>query len=67
MAKRKTTSAKVTFTYPDWMTAAQARREVRTLINNQSNYLSHGPDYQDVDEKTIRAIAVQPIARPHDG
>lgn len=63
MAKRKKITVEVTVTFPSWMTAAQARREVRTLINNQSNYLDHGPDFQDVHEKTIRATRVQRVFR----
>ena len=43
--KRKTTTMILTISYPaetdmgEKMTAAMARREVRTLVNNQSNYL----------------------------
>lgn len=59
MANRKRTTLKVEITFPAWMTAAEARREIRTLINNQTNWLDHGPDYQDVDERTIRAVSVK--------
>lgn len=63
MAKRRKITVEVTVTFPDWMTVAEAKREVRTLINNQSNYLDHGPDFQDVHEKTIRASKVQRVFR----
>lgn len=46
----------VTVSVPIWMPAAHARREVRTLINEQSNYLDHGPEFQDV---RVRAIWVR--------
>lgn len=58
---RKTVRIYVEVTVPTWMTVSQARREVRTLINNQSNYMDHGPDYQEVWEKTVRATRVGPI------
>lgn len=41
----------VTVMVPTWMNAAQARREVRTLINHQSNYLSHGPALEEFEVK----------------
>jgi hypothetical protein len=63
MKKRKRTTLNVEITYPAWMTAAQARREVRTLINHQVNYMTNGPDYQDVDLMTIRAVAVKAEGR----
>ena len=48
VSTRKEVLMMVTVSVPAWMTAAQARREVRTLINEQSGYLSHGPNYEDV-------------------
>jgi hypothetical protein len=47
----------VTVMAPTWMNAAQARREVRTLINHQSNYLSNGPELQEFE---IKARSVRP-------
>lgn len=63
MADRKRMTLKVTISFPAWMTAAEARREVRTILNNQTNYLSHGPDWQEVDERTVRAVSVKPEKR----
>lgn len=59
--RRKELNMTVKVTVPAWMTVAQARREVRTLINDQANYLSYNPaDWQqEVTEKSIRAKAVR--------
>ncbi len=46
----------VDLTVPKWMTAAQARREVRTLINHQSNWMSFGDP--DDEEFAVRARKV---------
>lgn len=60
--KRKTTTMLVTISYPvelyygRKMTAAMARREVRTLIGNQSNYLD-GLDTHDIKVRAVRAVA----------
>lgn len=62
--KRKSVLMTVMASVPAWMTAGQARREVRTLINHQSNWMSHGPDLQEVDESTVRAAAVTTFAKP---
>lgn len=57
--KRKTTTMLVTISYPAeiWngqrMTAAMARREVRTLISNQSNYLDL--DQNDIKVRKLKA------------
>lgn len=50
MAKRKIVTMLVTVSVPSGTTAAEARREVRTLINNQSNYSL------DFDEVKCRQI-----------
>ena len=57
---RKVVSMLVTVTVPRWMTAAQARREVRTLINDQSNWMCFAPDHEEVDSETVRARSVIP-------
>jgi hypothetical protein len=53
--KRKTVRMLVTVTVPAKLTAAQARREVRTLINEQCNYL-------DFDEP-VRVRSCSPVRR----
>lgn len=63
MAKRKRMTLRVEITFPAWMTAAEARREVRTLINKQTNWLAYGRDWQEVDERTIRGVAVKAEGR----
>jgi len=55
---RKRVTMQVTVSVPTWMTAREARREVRTLINEQCNYMSLGQDDQQVDPDTVRAVRV---------
>jgi hypothetical protein len=55
--KRKLVTMLLTVSVPASMTATQARREVRTNINNQSCYLDFvGPDMDEVIVK-VRGIA----------
>lgn len=56
-SKIKRITMAVTVSVPRWMSSSQARREVRSLINHQAGWLSHGPDYEDV---TVRAVKVGP-------
>lgn len=70
-SKRKTLTMQVTVSVPAWMTAADARREVRTLINEQCNYLgghfvfdlNGGSTYREVHDKTVRARKVRPATK----
>lgn len=55
MAKRKTVRMLVAITVPAKLTAAEARREVRTLINEQCNYL-------DLDSP-VKVMSVTPVTR----
>lgn len=50
---RKTIRLLLTVSVPAEMSAADARREVRTLINDQCNY--------DADPGDVRARAVKPL------
>ena len=52
--KSKTVAMSVTVRVPAWMTAAQARLEVRTLVNDQANYLSYGPEYEEFSGKATK-------------
>lgn len=56
--RRKEVTMKVTVSVPRWMTAAQARREVRSLINHQANWLDHGPNFEEV---VVKAKNVGPV------
>ena len=38
--RRRTVTATVTLTVPFWMTAAEARREIRSRVNHQAAYMS---------------------------
>ena len=51
---RKSATLTVEISYPSWMTLAQAKREIRTLVSNGTNFLSCGPDYQDVEPGTVK-------------
>ncbi len=53
MAKKKTHYVLVKVSAPEDLTAAQVRREVRTLINEQCNYVA--------DETDIRAAKVAAV------
>lgn len=62
MKSRKRITMTVTVSVPHWLTAADARREVRTLINDQTNYLDGFYDrrerYREIHDKTVRAVKV---------
>jgi len=63
--RTKVITLEVEVRVPDWMTATQAKREVRTLINHQSYFMSHGPDLQDVEvraERLRRAVPADATA-----
>lgn len=49
--KRKVVEMKLAITVPGWMTTQQARREVRSMIRYGVGWLSHGPDFEDVEVK----------------
>ncbi|USN15613.1 hypothetical protein KIKIMORA_04950 [Brevundimonas phage vB_BpoS-Kikimora] len=59
--RRKELEFTVKVTVPAWMNRAQARREVKTLLNDQCNYLMSNPAnfMQEVTEKSIRAKAIR--------
>lgn len=68
---RKHIAITLDITVPAWMTARDARREVRTLINHQSNYMDgrwlitpEGRHWEEVHEKTVRAHRVAPVKSP---
>ena len=58
--KAKVVTMLVTARVPAFLSAAEARREVRTLINEQSGFLSHGPNYEEV---VTRAVSVRAAPR----
>lgn len=61
----------VEVTCPDWLTAAQARREVRTLINeqcffghrNHSLFADGHFELDEIDSLNFRAKAVRPAGK----
>lgn len=54
-AKRKTLHMLLKVTVPAHLSAAHARREVRTLINEQCNYSA------DLDRREVCARSVRPV------
>jgi hypothetical protein len=56
--RRKEVSMTVTVSVPHWMTAAQARREVRTLINHQCGYLIDGGAANNYADASVKAKTV---------
>lgn len=63
MTRKRITFA-VTVSVPDWMTKAQVSREVRSLINEQCNWMSAGPLGEPLDDGDIRAVAVKATKPP---
>ena len=64
--KRKTVRMVVEVSCPRWLTAAQARKEVRSLINHQA-FWGHQPPYdapgreEEISEYNFRAARVGPV------
>jgi hypothetical protein len=58
--KTKVVTMLVTARVSKFLTPAEGRREVRTLINNQSGFLCYGPDFEDV---VTRAVSVRAAPR----
>jgi len=56
--KTKVVTMLVTARVSAFLSAAQARREVRTLINEQSGFLCHGPNYEEVFTQAVSVRAV---------
>lgn len=54
---RKKVEMKVVVTVPRWMTAAAARREVRSMMATGVGYLSHGPNFEEIE---VKVRSVQP-------
>ena len=57
MAKRKFINMHVRVSVPADLSAKDARREVRTLINHQTGYLSR------LEEGAVKALSVQAIPK----
>lgn len=65
MGKKRTRVVRMTLdvTVPDWMSVRDARREVRTLINEGTGYLEYGPDFQEVKVRAkLAPVRVDPPA-----
>ncbi len=65
MAKRKRVTMQVTVTCPSWLTAAQARKEVRSLIQHQAHFGHKSPDmvFDEIDEYNFKVLAVKSAKR----
>jgi hypothetical protein len=65
MAKRKkTVRMEVEVSVPIWLTAAQARKEVRSLIAHQA-FWGHsdpsGRDYNEISDYNLKVRGVRPL------
>ncbi|GGN55542.1 hypothetical protein GCM10011349_32300 [Novosphingobium indicum] len=66
MPSSKTIDVVVRIRCPKWLTQAQARREVRTLINDQTHHGHVEPcaarpwDSEVIGAENFRAVAVKP-------
>ena len=60
MTRRKQITMTVTVSAPVWLTAAQARKEVRTLINQQTFWGHRDPtgEVWEIGESNFRAAKV---------
>jgi hypothetical protein len=57
MKKRKKVTMIVTVSVPATMTAAQARREVRTLVSRQCNYSAYPGDVKALKVSPAKGVA----------
>ena len=58
-ARRKTITMTVTVSVPSWLTAMQARKEVRTLINESTVWGHVKPDgFDSIDHGDIKVRKV---------
>lgn len=54
--RKKQITLTVTLSVPSWLTKAQARKEVRSLINEQAFYGSRKPGtWDEIDQFNFRA------------
>jgi len=64
MAKRKKEiTMLVTVSVPQWLTAAQARREVMSLIRHQAFWGHRNPEYDEISEYNFKVKRVGPVRR----
>ncbi len=62
MAKRKKeVTMQVTVSVPRWLTAAQARKEVASLIRHQAFWGHRSPDYDEISEYNLKLKRIGPI------
>lgn len=58
MARKKDRQFLIRVRFPADLTAAQARREVRTLVNHEANWMSH------LNTGDVRIAAIGPVPAP---
>lgn len=69
MQKSKTIDVVVRVRCPKWLTAAHARREIRTLINEQTHYGALNPETStswaadNIGADNFRAVSVKPLPK----
>lgn len=69
MSNSKTIDVVVRVRCPKWLTAAQARREIRTLINEQTHHGTLQPEIEtrwaadSIGSDNFRAVSVKPLPK----
>lgn len=70
MSKTKLVDVIVRVRCPSWLTAAQARREIRSLINDQTHFGTIRPSKEtsfaldDIGSDNFRALSVRALPNP---
>lgn len=66
MARRKKeVTMLVTVSVPRWLTAAQARKEVRSLIQHQAFWGHMHPEHDEISEYNLKVKRVGPVRAAH--
>lgn len=64
MKRKKVIRMVVEVSCPAWLSAADARREVRTLINDQTFYgTREAGTFNEIDDYNFRARSVRAVAK----
>lgn len=67
MPKKKLVTMQVTVSVPHWLSAAQARKEVRSLIRHQAFWGHYPPPSakgEEISEYSLKLKAIGPVRKP---
>lgn len=53
----------VTVSVPRWLTAAQARKEVRSLIQHQAFWGHRSPEWDEISEYNLKLKRIGPVRK----